>query len=93
MMPAALGARLHHIRGVLLPSALDLFDVFAVGDALAMFWQTRPEHVRHQNNVGDFTNRARGFRWFTKMFGGANEFWMSITDRFSTDSPALHFIN
>mgnify|MGYP007046702509 CR=1 FL=1 len=93
VMPAAFGTRLHHIRGVLLPSALNLFDVFAVGDALAMFGQTRPEHVRHQNNVGDFANRACGFRRFAKMFGGANEFWMSITDRFATDSPTLHFIN
>lgn len=60
MVPAALGAGLHDICGVVMAGSLELLDVFSIGDALAVFWKPWTKHVRHQNNVDLFTDGACG---------------------------------
>ena len=74
-------------------SALQLFNVFAICHALAVARQTMPEHVSNENNIDHFTHRAHCFRRLTKMFCCANEFWMGITHRITTDASALDFID
>jgi hypothetical protein len=72
---------------------LEFLDVFSIGDAFAMFRQTGPEDIRNKNNVGLFANGTCGLRWFSQMFCSANEFWVRIADRLTTDAATLHLIN
>jgi len=93
MMPTALNACFHHIGRVFVARPLQFLDVFAIGDALTMLRQARPKDVCDEDDVGLFTNRTSGLRWFAQMFCGANEFWVGVAYRFTTDSSALHFVD
>lgn len=58
MVPPTLHTRLHYIGGVFVTRALQLLDVFAIGDALAVLWQSGPKDIGNEDNVGHFANGA-----------------------------------
>ena len=73
--------------------ALQLVDIAGLSDALAMLWQSMPKHVRHENHVHFFANRADCLRRFTDVAGSANEFWMGITHGVFADAALFHFVD
>lgn len=73
--------------------ALQLVDIAGLSHALAVLWQSMPKHVRHENHIHFFTDRADRLRRLTDVASSTNEFWMSITYRVFADAAFLHFVD
>ena len=64
-----------------------------VGDDLAVSLQTWAKEIGHEDNVGDLTNRTLRFGLLANSASSPHQFWVSITDFFSTQTASVIFVD
>ena len=76
-----------------MPCALQFDDVALVGNAFAVLGKPVSKYIGHQCHIYFFTDGAQSLGWFTNIASSANEFWVSITHRVTTNTSSFDLVD
>lgn len=72
---------------------MEFGEFFVISDDLAVSLQARTKEISHEDNIGDLTNRTLRFGLLANSASSPHQFWVSITDFFSTQTAAVIFVD
>jgi hypothetical protein len=93
MMPFTAAARFDNVRRELIRATMEFSKFFVVGNDLAVSLKARAKKVGHQNHIAHCTDRTFRFGLLAYSASRSHQFWVSVTNFFSTQTTAMIFIN
>jgi hypothetical protein len=93
MMPLTTTTRLNNVGREFVGPAMELGEFFIVGDDLAMRLKSWAKNIGHQNHVAHRANGTFRFGLFANPARCPQQFGVSITDFFSTQTTTVVFVN
>jgi len=93
MMPLTAAACFNNVCRELVGTTMEFGEFFVISDDLAMSLQAWTKEIGHQDNIGDLTNRTFRFGLLANSASGPHQFWVRITDFFSTQTASVIFVD
>jgi hypothetical protein len=93
MMPLTATTCFNDIGREFVGATMEFGKFLVVGDDLAVSLQTWTKEIRHEDNIGDLTNRTLSFGLLADSAGCPHEFGVRITHFFPTQAAAVILIN